>query len=61
MAFWVVDVDHQLEAVSDVDVVRIDILSALLQGFGKLQSSLEDVLLILHDGVVGVLVVVGES
>ena len=56
MTLGIVNVDHQLEAMGDVDVVRIDVLSALFQRLGKVQSRLEDVFLVFHDGVVGALV-----
>jgi hypothetical protein len=56
MALGVVNVDHELETMGDVDVVRINVLPALLERLGQLQSCLEDVFLVFHDRVVGALV-----
>ena len=61
MALGIVYVDHQLETMRDVDVMRVDILSALLQRLGQVQCGLEDEFFVLHGGVVRSLVLVSDS
>lgn len=47
--------------MSNVDVVRVHILSALLEGFRQVKGRFEDIFLIIHCWIVWALVVVGDS
>lgn len=61
MAFRIVDVNHKFKSMRDVDVVAVDVLPGVLQGFWKIEPGLEDVFLIIHDWVFRVLVVVFDE
>lgn len=61
VAFRIVNVDHELEAMGDVDVMRVDVLPTLPQRFWQLQFGLEHELFVLHGRVIGALVGKGNS
>ena len=61
MAFRIIDIDHQLESVRDMNCMGIDILTAFFERFGQRNSGLEHVSFIFQCGTFSGVVVKSDA